>query len=50
MPEPRIVIGDRLAVFRRTNGDIHLGLGYIDAHIDLFLFHIYPPSNTGPVL
>ena len=32
-------MGDLPSVVRGTNGDVHLGLGYIHTYVDSFLFH-----------
>ena len=40
-PNPGLVVGDNPSLARRTDGDIHLGLCYINAYVCLFLFHLY---------
>ena len=50
MPDSRIVLGDLPSVARGTDRYIHLGIGYIDACEDRFLFHERPFLNYWPFL
>ena len=50
LSDPCIVIGNLPSVVRGADGDIHLGLGYINAYVDSFLIHEHLLRITGPSL
>ena len=43
-------MGDPPSVVCRTDGNVHLGFGYIDAYVGLFLLHEHLLRITGPSL
>ena len=49
-PNPSLVEGDNPSLARGTDGNIHLGLGYIDAYVDTFLLHEHLLRIAGPSL